>query len=79
MHLQLARVFVRQQMLNSSGSPALQARWAVTLTNLIDAERLIFDRNLNAAYVLQAVLVQLTGEIAEGLLDEETLLQRIVT
>ena len=45
------RIFAREQMLKEA-APEDQARWAILVTNLLIADRLIFERNLSAAYVL---------------------------
>lgn len=61
--IRLLRAFAREQMLKSSG-PEDQGRWAVFVTNLLLADRLIFERNLSASYVLQNSFLNLApGEI----------------
>ena len=58
--LQLMRIRAREQML-CPGEAAAQSRWAVFLTNLIEAERLIFERNLAPLAVLSVCLLSLCG------------------
>jgi DNA polymerase III delta' subunit len=57
-HLDLIRIFARH-MLHKAADCDKQRRWAFCLSNIIVAERLIFERNLAAAAVLTAVLVDL--------------------
>ena len=56
--LHLMRLHARTRMLTEQ-NPAVQASWSVCVTNLIEAEYLIFDRNLGAAYVLGLLFVDL--------------------
>ena len=56
--LHLMRLHARTRMV-AEQDPALQASWSVCVTNLIEAEYMIFDRNLGAAYVLGLLFVDL--------------------
>lgn len=56
--LRLLRIFFRSQMLLAPPGPQ-QYRWAIGLTNLLSAERLILDRNLGASYVFNVLLTEL--------------------
>ncbi len=76
--LKLLRIYARHRMYETPQDPL----WALCLSNLISAERLIFDRNLNAQYVLSVTFLNL---IAKGTLNSfttltnsATLLERIV-
>ncbi len=51
--LGLLRIFARQKMLRSQSGKD-QLPWAKLLANLLIAERLIFERNISAGYVLTA-------------------------
>lgn len=57
-HLDLIRIFARH-MLHKASDTQKQRRWAFCLSNIITAERLIFDRNLAAGTVLTAILIDL--------------------
>ena len=59
--LQLLRIIAREKM-SLERRRRSAALWAECLTNLIAAERLIFDRNLSAGYVLNATFLALTGD-----------------
>jgi DNA polymerase III gamma/tau subunit len=56
--LNLLRILARQAMLQSSDTKKSFA-WSVFLTNIIQAEYYIFERNLNAELVLQNVFLSL--------------------
>lgn len=47
------RIFARHKMLNSTENEA-KLRWSIFLSDLIASERLIFDRNISASYLLGA-------------------------
>ncbi|NMC63503.1 MAG: AAA family ATPase [SAR324 cluster bacterium] len=56
--LHLARIHARQRMLKSKDSLSA-LKWSYALANFISAEYLIFERNLNSAYVLNAIIADL--------------------
>ena len=56
--LRLLRIYARTRMLESPP----HVKWATCLTNIITAERLIFDRNLAAGTVLLAVFLNLVSD-----------------
>ena len=56
--IHLVMIHARRRMYGSNDSAA-RARWALCLTNVIEAERLIFDRNISSNAVLANVLVDL--------------------
>ena len=57
-HLDLIRIFSRH-MLHKASDLVKQRRWAFCLSNIITAERLIFERNLSSGAVLTAILIDL--------------------
>jgi DNA polymerase III gamma/tau subunit len=59
--LKLMRIYARNRM-RETQHPGRRAKWALCLANLIDAERYIFDRNINSQYVLSYVFLNLTAE-----------------
>ena len=59
-HLKILTALVRTQMVNSKNNLDFE-RLAVSLTNLTLAERLIFERNLSASYVLNFILIGLAS------------------
>jgi len=60
-NLQLMRIAARERM-HQSEEPITQTKWAVFLTNLISAERLIFERNLGPTNVLNVALINLVAK-----------------
>lgn len=63
--LHLLRIRGRAKMLEST-SPQARCAWADFLTNLITAERLIFERNLSASYVLHFIFMTVASVITPG-------------
>jgi len=58
---QLARMYARREM--HEAKDALSAlKWSYALSNLISAEYLVFIRNLNASYVLNAIFSDLFSD-----------------
>jgi DNA polymerase-3 subunit delta' len=55
--LKCLRIEARQRLLGPADAAA-RAAWAVFLSNLLTAERLIFERNLSATYVLNVLFVE---------------------
>lgn len=55
------RIAARERM-HQSEEPITQTKWAVFLTNLISAERLIFERNLGPTNVLNVALINLVAK-----------------
>lgn len=77
-HLDLIRIFARH-MLHKAADEEKQRRWAFCLTNIITAERLIFERNLSAPSVLTAVLVDLLPSSgSDGRLWSDDLIEKYV-
>lgn len=66
--LNLIRTYVRERLLLLSNNPSSNnhdySKWANALTNLIAAERLIFERNLAPAYVLTNIFLFLINDSA---------------
>ena len=61
MNLQLMRIYSRRKMREVEESLP-KYKWAITLSNLIAAETMIFERNLNSLHVLTCLLLQLHSE-----------------
>ena len=61
MNLQLMRIFSRRQM-HAHDNGLMKYKWATMLTNLISAEGLIFERNLNSSLVLSSVFLALLSD-----------------
>lgn len=59
--LRLLRIYARERMLESSSNYE-SCIWSICLSNLLFAERLIFERNISAIYVLQTVFLNLLPE-----------------
>ena len=77
-HLDLIRIFARH-MLHKAADTEKQRRWAFCLSNIITAERLIFERNLAAGAVLTAILVDLLPSSgSDGTLWTDDLIERYV-
>jgi DNA polymerase III subunit delta' len=76
--LTLLRIYARHRMYETPQD----SLWALCVTNLIAAERLIFERNLNAQYVLSNVLLNLVSSADLNsfttLTNSAKLLERIV-
>lgn len=58
---QLARMNARRNMRDAQDSLAA-LKWSFALSNLISAEYLVFNRNLNASYVLNAIFSDLFSD-----------------
>ena len=66
-------------MLHKAADMDKQRRWAFCLSNIITAERLIFERNLAAGAVLTAILVDLLPSSgSDGTLWSDDLIERYV-
>jgi len=80
--LLLMRIHARTRML-SEADPARQARWANLVTNILTAERLIFERNLTPVGVLQLLMLHLAPGEALGsfttLTNSDTFLDAALT
>lgn len=80
--IHLLRIRSRQQMHSPRGSATArtrtQRRWATLLSNLIAAERLIFERNLSPVLVLSAVFAAFTTQHQSFALAELPNLEDIV-
>lgn len=79
--LQLLRIRGRTKMVETS-SARLRGAWANFLTNLMTGERLIFERNLNAGYILHFIFATIASahnpdEYPDAYLNEQ-LLDQIV-
>lgn len=79
--LQLLRIQGRSKMLQPANSQ-IQRAWAEFLLNLISAERLIFDRNLAASYVLHYTFMILASSLDQKqsllLHNNKRLLEQVV-
>lgn len=64
--LGLIRAFIRQEMRHNSVSKN-GLKYSLTLSNLIEADRLIFERNIGAGYVLLSAFFPLLSRPAEDL------------
>ncbi|MBX7136498.1 MAG: hypothetical protein K1X83_00840 [Oligoflexia bacterium] len=73
------RIYSRQRMLLSD-TPRAQKLWSVFLTNIIESERLIFERNLAAATVLCAAALDFIGSSGSftGPVNGANLISKIV-
>ncbi len=58
---QLARMNARRNM-QEAREPHAALKWSYALSNLISAEYLVFNRNLNASYVLNAIFSDLFSD-----------------
>ena len=67
--LRLMRIYARQRLLRESEVEKC-ARFAVFLSNCLAAERLLFERNLNAGLVLTNMLLSLVASDGAGLPKE---------
>ena len=65
--------------MRNAASENERSKWAAALQNFLSAERLIFDRNLNASAVFGSLLTLLAkrGSFTR-LTNDDTLLERIV-
>lgn len=64
--LQLMRIYSRRAM-RSSKELSSQRHWALFLSNVLTAERLIFDRYLGAGYVLGFILGELAAPRSDSM------------
>ena len=67
--LRLMRIYARQRLLRESEVEKC-ARFAVFLSKCLAAERLLFERNLNAGLVLTNMLLSLVASDGAGLPKE---------
>lgn len=78
--LQLARMHARRRM-HEAADPLAGLKWSYALSNFIAAEHLIFNRNLNASYVLNATFAALYTDPALdadcGMKQNEYLIEKI--
>lgn len=73
--LRVLQGLARQSLRSALSDRLLGEKWGVFLTHLTLAERLIFERNLSAAYVLNYILITLTeGAESFTALDESVTL-----
>jgi len=70
-------IIYSRNMMQEATVYEMRLRWSCFLTNIISSERLIFERNLGAAYVLEIVLLGLSRKIRSGNC-ESLLLDRMV-
>ena len=56
--LKLMRIYARQRM-RETEDRRRRSRWAVCVSNMLEAERFICERNLNPQYVLTSLLLSL--------------------
>lgn len=61
MQLRLMRIFSRERM-RMAGDNNIKTKWAVALNNCITAERLIFERNMSAGYLLPLIFTNLVSD-----------------
>jgi len=77
-NIQLLRIHARKRM-HESAEAKEQLKWSLCLSNLLSAEQYIFQRNLNASYVLQQVFTDLSRqEPVESLWAGQQLLEDMV-
>lgn len=78
--LALLRIVARQKLSEAAADSTLALRFADLLRNIMVAEQLIFERNLNAGYLLSAVFSAFSGEGADGIWSDKnpTLIEEMV-
>jgi DNA polymerase-3 subunit delta' len=77
--LKLMRIYARQRM-QETQDRGRRSRWAVCVANLLESDRLIFERNINAQYLLSSLFLSLANhpglETFTTLTNSDTLLGR---
>ncbi|NLF24290.1 MAG: hypothetical protein GX589_01350 [Deltaproteobacteria bacterium] len=77
--LKLMRIYARQRM-RETEDRSRRSRWAACVANLLESERFIFERNLNAQYLLSSLFLSLAAhpglETFTTLTNSDTLLSR---
>ena len=63
--LRLMRIHARRRMLEAEDDDS-RLSWSFSLSNLLDAEYLIFERNIGAAYVLSFIFIDLSDSARSG-------------
>jgi len=75
-NIKYLRIYARNMMLEAT-LYEMRLRWSCFLTNVISSERLIFERNLGASYVLEIVLLGLSRKLRSNNC-ESMLLEKMV-